>query len=99
MSKLTVTEGKNNNYIIQKDDWAYGQRRGLDSATESPLREHEEVIIDLCAELLKLQIERDDLQFKLDNLMLEYCPEEMADEQVKEWGDNQKPSEEKDNEQ
>ena len=31
-------------------------------------------------------------QAKIDRLMLEYCPDEMTDEQVKEWGRNQCPT-------
>lgn len=30
------------------------------------------------------------LQARIDALMLEYCPEEMSEEQIKEWGGNQK---------
>ena len=31
-------------------------------------------------------------QAKIDRLMLEYCPEEMTEEQIKEWGRNQCPA-------
>lgn len=30
-------------------------------------------------------------QYVIDNLMLEYCPEEMTDEQRAEWARNQRP--------
>ncbi len=32
-------------------------------------------------------------QAKIDNLMLEYCPDEMTPEQLAEWGRNQRPVE------
>ena len=31
------------------------------------------------------------LQAKIDRLMLEYCPDEMTQEQLNEWAKNQKP--------
>ena len=31
------------------------------------------------------------LQARIDALMLEFCPEDMAEEQVKVWGENQRP--------
>lgn len=33
----------------------------------------------------------DHQQAKIDELMMEYCPEEMTEEQVQEWKKNQKP--------
>lgn len=47
-----------------------------------------EVIEDLVKELKNSQR-------KIDWLMLEYCPDEMTDEQKEEWARNQKPVEEK----
>jgi hypothetical protein len=34
--------------------------------------------------------ERDALQARIDALMLEYCPEEMTEEQLKTWKENQR---------
>lgn len=36
-------------------------------------------------------------QAQIDALMMEYCPEEMTAEQIKEWGENQKVVKENDN--
>ena len=37
-------------------------------------------------------VEVDALQAKIDELMLEYCPNAMTDEQLRIWAENQKPS-------
>ena len=33
-----------------------------------------------------------ELQFKIDSLMLEYCPNDMTKEQIKNWEKHQKPA-------
>ena len=35
--------------------------------------------------------QNDSLQAKIDALMLEYCPDEMTEEQIAEWEKHQKP--------
>ena len=42
--------------------------------------------------IAELQAQLDDKQFRIDNLMLEYCPDEMTDEQIKEWEKHQVPA-------
>ena len=37
------------------------------------------------------ELARAPLQAKIDGLMLEYCPDEITDEQMAEWSKNQKP--------
>ena len=41
------------------------------------------IVEDMCNEI-------NYLQFKIDSLMLEYCPEEMTGEQILNWEDNQR---------
>ena len=43
------------------------------------------------ARIAQLIAERDALQSRLDWVMLEYCPEEMTNEQFEEWARHQKP--------
>ena len=40
------------------------------------------------------ELARAPLQAKIDSLMLEYCPDEITDEQMTEWANNQKPVQE-----
>jgi hypothetical protein len=40
---------------------------------------------------LKLERTVNSQQAKIDRLMLEYCPDEMTDEQLVEWAKHQKP--------
>lgn len=40
------------------------------------------------------ELARAPLQAKIDSLMLEYCPDEITDEQMTEWAKNQKPVQE-----
>lgn len=49
-----------------------------------------ELIAILNNEKSQLQRENASLQAKLDSLMLEYCPEEMSQEQIANWGKNQR---------
>jgi hypothetical protein len=37
--------------------------------------------------------QRDDLQYRLDSLMLEYCPQDMTKEQIAAWWKAQRPVE------
>jgi hypothetical protein len=39
--------------------------------------------------LAEVEKQRDELQAKVDSLMLEYCPEEMTPEQIENWGKHQ----------
>jgi len=41
------------------------------------------IIVDMCNEI-------NYLQFKLDSLMMEYCPEDMTQKQIDNWADNQR---------
>jgi hypothetical protein len=41
--------------------------------------------------ILTLQKEKEALQAKIDSLMLEYCPDEMTEEQFENWGKRQVP--------
>lgn len=41
--------------------------------------------------LKELEAEVAAKQAKIDELMLEYCPDEMTPEQIEEWGRNQRP--------
>ena len=43
-----------------------------------------------CAAYLDEKKRGDALQAQIDSLMLEYCPDEMTDEQIEIWGRNQK---------
>jgi hypothetical protein len=45
-----------------------------------------------------LEAERDNLQATIDELMLEYCPDDMTDEQLENWGNHQESVEEQDSE-
>ena len=40
----------------------------------------------------ELEKEKDHLQFLLDSVMLEYCPDEMTEEQIENWSKHQKKS-------
>ena len=51
------------------------------------------VIRRLCKQLLSTLKLIDGKQAKIDSLMLEYCPDEMTEEQVTEWGRHQTPAE------
>lgn len=44
-----------------------------------------EMIIDLCAQV-------DALQARVDALMLEFCPDEMNEEQLENWARHQRPA-------
>lgn len=44
------------------------------------------------SEIRRLVKLNNSLQAKIDALMLEYCPEEMTPEQIKNWEKHQKPS-------
>ena len=44
-------------------------------------------------ELLVLKRDYDALQAQIDRLMLEYCPDEMTDEQFENWAKHQRPVE------
>lgn len=39
--------------------------------------------------IMQLSKEKCALQAKIDSLMLEFCPEEMTQEQIRRWGENQ----------
>ena len=39
--------------------------------------------------IVQLSKEKCALQAKIDALMLEFCPEEMTQEQIRRWGENQ----------
>lgn len=39
--------------------------------------------------IMQLSKEKCALQAKIDSLMLEFCPEEMTQEQIERWGENQ----------
>ena len=38
-----------------------------------------------------IQAKMDGLQYQIDELMLEYCPDDMTDEQLNIWAENQVP--------
>ena len=48
-------------------------------------------IQDLKNQVHKLLLEKMALQARVDELMLEYCPDEMSEEQKITWGEHQKP--------
>ena len=61
------------------------------------LKENKDTLIDKLSETLhravNAEAQIESLQAKIDALMLEYCPEEMTEQQMKTWGNNQKSSE------
>lgn len=44
-------------------------------------------------DIIEFNKEKGALQAKIDQLMLEFCPEEMTQEQIENWEKHQKPSE------
>lgn len=77
--------------------------RGMQLGYEACCKKQEDRIAELEAELTMKRLEKStadkriadlerqlaDKQFKIDALMLEYCPDDMTPEQVKEWGESQ----------
>jgi len=52
-----------------------------------------DAIKETYTEQISLQERRiNHLQAKIDELMLEYCPDEMTEEQMENWGKHQQPS-------
>jgi hypothetical protein len=43
------------------------------------------------ATILSLIARIEELEAKVDSLMLEWCPDEMTPEQIEKWGSNQRP--------
>lgn len=46
----------------------------------------------LKAEIEQLKKDKNHLQFKVDSLMMEFCPDEMTDEQIRIWEEHQQIS-------
>jgi len=46
-------------------------------------------VTQLQGEVIRLRIENEALQAQIDELMLEFCPEEMTQEQVRNWAAHQ----------
>lgn len=54
-------------------------------------RAHEDSNLKMLAKLKQQAHELESLQCKIDALMLEYCPDEMTEEQKVEWARHQRP--------
>ena len=56
------------------------------------LNERMKIVCEPQSAIDKMQQEIDSLQAKIDSLMLEYCPDEMTDEQLTNWANHQRVS-------
>ena len=62
--------------------------RGISAKRQIANAEHDiDAYMEINKELLNGEIPA--LEARIDALMLEYCPDEMTDEQMKRWGENQ----------
>lgn len=55
------------------------------------MKQFEARVYELEAEVAKLKLEVASKQAKIDELMLEYCPDEMSKEQLDNWAKHQIP--------
>lgn len=53
---------------------------------------HDKDIYAALLELRELRASNDSRQARIDELMMEFCPDEMTPEQMRVWGESQRPS-------
>ena len=74
---------RHGNYLfIHEEDVVHHFKVDINSATEPPIPAHVTLI-------LRMHEELEARQAKIDALMLEYCPDDMTEEQVNRWEANQ----------
>lgn len=94
--------------VVERDEWkdtcdefaAYNKelKGRLDSLTSTMAKSRKTLVaehVEMKRQRDFVVRQRDELQARLDALMLEYCPAEMTPEQVAEWERNQRPVVEK----
>ena len=72
-----VVQGIDSMEVYRNGMWAYD------------IKPSERLIKALVQRVVDLEDANDDLQSKVDSLMLEYCPEDMSTEQMEEWAKHQ----------
>lgn len=84
--KITSPDGDS------EEIYCFSEAEGLWIEEEYSYAEHN--LNDL-REILTLRLDNGAKQAQIDRLMLEYCPDEMTDEQLKVWESSQQPPQEK----
>lgn len=74
---VIVVQGIDSMEVHRNGMWAYD------------IKPSERLIKALVQRVAGLEDVNDDLQSRIDRLMLEYCPEDMSEEQTEEWAKHQ----------
>ena len=89
-----IKDIKNKSIISAFDQYFYALQNTNEAGSDEYLlcKRIKPILESIWDVALSQQPSTDALQCKIDNLMLEYCPDEMTKEQIENWGKHQVPS-------
>lgn len=76
----------NQNFVSAVTAW----RKGVEETFTRNAEEFDQEMAKVLNEVEFLVKDNEAKQAKIDRLMLEYCPDEMTEEQIQNWGINQR---------
>ena len=89
MSNLETIYLEDGKYEIENSNGLLTFRRNGKAWEAANDLKYSKVVLLLVQEVLNLQKQLQNKQYIIDNLMLEYCPDEMTPDQIVEWGKHQ----------